>query len=255
MPDVFINYRTGDGEKTAALLDQELSRRFGKDRVFRASKTIRGGQRYPQELMRGLQRSSLLLAVIGPDWSRFHTSLRNPEDWVRKEIVQAFTDGITVVPVLEGRKTDRLAKAPLPAELQPLADLQSVLLDTHDLEDGLRRIGDLVADLVPALRERDRDRVEPPDAEAGGAGNHAGDVRGPSVQAGRDIGGDVGGTLVKEPSGPVHAGRGDIYQNSRHESGGRHFSGTGLTYFENGDQNGGIQHRFGSPDSSASEDR
>ncbi|MFE7268415.1 hypothetical protein ACFU9B_41625 [Streptomyces sp. NPDC057592] len=40
MTDVFINYRTGDGEKTAALIDQELSRRFGNGRIFRASKSI-----------------------------------------------------------------------------------------------------------------------------------------------------------------------------------------------------------------------
>lgn len=40
MTDVFINYRTGDGDKTAALIDQELSGRFGQKRIFRASKSI-----------------------------------------------------------------------------------------------------------------------------------------------------------------------------------------------------------------------
>ncbi len=48
-------------------------------------------------------------------------------------------------------------------------------------------------------------------------------LNGPVVQ-GRDITGDVG-TVIKDSSGPVHTGQGDIDNNSRHISGGRHFSG------------------------------
>ncbi|MEU8707505.1 toll/interleukin-1 receptor domain-containing protein [Streptomyces sp. NPDC048565] len=244
MADVFINYRTGDGEKTAALIDQELSRRFGRDRIFRASKSVLPGEAYPQALLTGLRDSTVLLAVIGPDWTNFQARLHNPEDWVRKEIVEAIACEIPIVPVLDGRKTDRLNKADLPTELARLADLQSIPFGTHDTETSLKRLGDVVADMVPGLRDLDRDadsRLVP-----GSVNNSIGEVNGTAVQS-RDFTGDVGSNVIKGTNGPVHTGQGDIYQNSSHVSGGRHFSGNGMTYFE-GDHNGDIQHRFEEPD-------
>jgi hypothetical protein len=244
MTEVFINYRTGDGEKTAALIDQELSRRFGPKAIFRASKSIAPGQAYPETLLRALRRSSLLLAVVGPDWTNFRTRLHDPEDWVRKEIEEAFACGLPVVPVLDGRKTNRLDKADLPSELARMADLQSIPFDTHDTESGVRRIGDLVAEMVPGLR--DLAEADKASSATDAVANSIGDVSGTAVQS-RDFTGDVGGTIVKGTHGPVHTGSGNIYQNSRHVSGDRHFSGNGMTYFE-GDNHGTVQHRFGEPD-------
>ncbi|MGW0771654.1 toll/interleukin-1 receptor domain-containing protein [Streptomyces sp. NPDC002676] len=240
MADVFINYRTGDGDKTAALIDHELSRRFGRERAFRASKSIAPGSAYPDALLAGLRRSSVLLAIIGPDWTNFRSRLQDPEDWVRKEILEAFASGIPVVPVLDGRKTDRLNKANLPNELARLADLQSVPLDGHDTETSLKRLGDLVAEIA-GLHDLDRDAA--PSPTHGSVTNSTGDVHGTAVQS-RDFTGDVGGTVIKGSNGPVHTGQGDIYQNSRHVSGGRHFSGDGMTYYE-GDHHGDNRHRFG----------
>ncbi|MEV5731165.1 toll/interleukin-1 receptor domain-containing protein [Streptomyces pharetrae] len=251
MADVFINYRTGDGDKTAALIDQELSRRFGRKRIFRASKSIAPGHAYPDALLTGVRRSSVLLAVIGPDWTNFQARLRDPEDWVRKEILEAFACGIPIVPVLDGRKTDRLSKADLPDQLARLADLQSIPFDTHDTETGLKRLGDLAAELVPGLHDLDRDSASSPAPTE--VRNSIGDVSGTAVQS-RDFTGDVGGTVIKDSHGPVHTGRGNIYQNSRHVSGDRHFSGNGMTYFE-GDHHGDIRHRFGEQDRHEDDDR
>jgi hypothetical protein len=244
--EVFINYRTGDGEKTAALIDQELSRRFGPNHIFRASKSINPGEAYPDKLLTTLRRSSLLLAIVGPDWTNFRTRLHDPEDWVRREIEEAFTCELPVVPILEGRKTNRLSGADLPPELARLADLQSIPFDTHDTETGVRRIGDLVAEMVPGLNDLvHADETSP---ESGTVTNSIRDVSGAAVQS-RDFTGDVGGTVVKGSHGPVHTGSGNIYQNSRHVSGDRHFSGNGMTYFE-GDNHGNVQHRFGESDRS-----
>ncbi|MBP0459930.1 toll/interleukin-1 receptor domain-containing protein [Streptomyces montanisoli] len=249
MTDVFINYRTGDGDKTAALIDHELSHRFGRKRAFRASKSIAPGRAYPEELLTSLRRSSVLLAVIGPDWTTFQKELHDPEDWVRKEILEAFTCGIAVVPVLDGRKTERLNRADLPDELARLADLQSIRLDGHDVETGLKRLGDLVAEMA-GLQDLDQDAASSP--APGSVRNSTGDVSGTVVQS-RDFSGDVGGTVIKGTSGPVHTGQGNIYQNSRHISGGKHFSGDGMTYFE-GDHHGDIRHRFGDSGRSEGDD-
>ncbi|AGP52015.1 hypothetical protein M271_01900 [Streptomyces rapamycinicus NRRL 5491] len=179
-----------------------------------------------------------MLAVIGPAWTRF-AELHRSDDWVRREILEAFDCGVPVVPVLEGRKTERLNGADLPPELGRLAEVQSVRLDMQNAVADLRRLGDVVADMVPSLKAHERhDRSSP---DAGAVSNATGEVNGTAVQS-RDITGDVG-TVIKGSSGPVHTGKGDIYNNSRHISGGRHFSGHGMTYFE-GDNRGGIHQRF-----------
>ncbi|WP_432002835.1 toll/interleukin-1 receptor domain-containing protein [Streptomyces sioyaensis] len=251
MADVFINYRTGDGNETAALIDNELSNRFGKDRAFRASKSIPPGTPYPDALLTSLRRSALLLAVIGADWINFQFRLRDPEDWVRKEILEAFACGLPVIPVLAGRTTERLKKDDLPDELAQLAELQSVRLDTQNAEADLKRLGDLVAEMVPELH--DLEHAEAPVPDPGSVSNSAGDIHGTAVQS-RDFTGDVGGTVIKGSTGPVHTGNGNLYQNSRHVSGGRHYSGDGMTNIE-GDHHGDIRHRFGGPKQSEDDER
>ncbi|GAA3257602.1 toll/interleukin-1 receptor domain-containing protein [Nonomuraea helvata] len=232
--EVFINYRTGDGEKIAGLLERDLSHRFGTEHFFRASKSIQPGAVYQEELISAIRRSSVVLAVIGESWSK-HPKLHNESDWVRKEILEAFTCGIEVIPVLDGRKTERLNPADLPAELQRLADVQSVRLDLHDLQAGLTRIGNLLAAKVPELKTADRIAHQEP--EVGEVRNSVDEVRGNVVQS-REFTGDVAGTVIKGNQGPIHTGRGDLYHNSPH------VSGTGATYIA-GDNQGGIRHDFG----------
>ncbi|NLU68769.1 toll/interleukin-1 receptor domain-containing protein [Streptomyces sp. HNM0574] len=252
MVDVFINYRTGDGDKTAALIDTALSARFGSERAFRASKSIRPGDPFPEDLLSGVRRSALLLAVIGPDWTNFRAKLRDPGDWVRKEILEAFACALPVIPVLEGRKTERLSKDELPEELARLAELQSVRLDTQNCETDLKRLGDLVADMVPELHALERDGEQPAPAPDT-VNNTAHGTNGTLVQ-GRDFSGDVGGTVIKGTHGPVHSGNGDIYHHSRHETGRRQFSGDGMTYYE-GDHHGDNRHQFGGSGRREDDDR
>jgi hypothetical protein len=239
MPDVFVNYRTGDGDKTAAVIDRELSHRFGEDKVFRASKSIKPGSPYPEELLGNVRSSSALVAVIGPEWTNF-PALHDEDDWVRREILEAFACGIPVVPVLEGRRTERLRSAELPTELGRLADYQSIRLDLQDAESGLARIARTLTELVPTLR--DRTAAERP----GTVDNQMRDVYGTGVQS-RDIIGDVG-TVVKGNQGGVHLGKGNQYNNSQH------FSGPGATYVQ-GTNEGGIRHKFGGSGKGEDDDR
>ncbi|MBO2457269.1 toll/interleukin-1 receptor domain-containing protein [Actinomadura violacea] len=234
MHEVFINYRTGDGDEAAFAIERELSRRFGDNAVFRASKSIPPGGNFPEELLRAVQNCSVLLAVIGPDW---HTDPRlgDDRDWVRREILEAYAGATMVIPVLKGRTTERLRADLLPPELRRLADAQSLRLDVRDGESGLARIAEVVANAVPALREA---------ATSGSTGNDtvrntSSDVSGTVVQA-RDVSGAVGnsGPVIRDVHGPVHAGSGDM-NNYSHT-----FSGDGATYVQ-GDHHGDISHRFG----------
>lgn len=231
MNEVFINYRTGDGDEAAALVDQNLSNRFGTERIFRAGKSIKPGDFYPESLLDAVRRSAVVLAVMGPDWTRF-PQLREESDWVRQEILEAYAAAIPVIPVLKGRAASRLSAPDLPPALARLADAQSLRLDARDNQADLARIGDVLADLVPALKDADRSAAPIP----GGVANSAGEVRGTVVQA-RDISGDAG-TVIKGNRGTVHTGKGDINQGSVY------LSGDGTTYIT-GDSDGGISHSFG----------
>ena len=200
MPDVFINYRTGDGDKTAITIETALSARFGSDRIFRAAKSIKPGEGFPDRLLQGVRRSGVLIAVIGQQW-REYRELHDEQDWVRKEIAEAIRCGIPVIPVIEGRKTDRLRRSELPEALGLLADLQSVRFDSGSARTDLAHIGDRVAELIPELTD-----MEHSTKEDSGTTHHneASDVHGPLVQ-GRDF------------SGPFHLGKGNINQSYRHD--------------------------------------
>ena len=232
MHDVFINYRTGDGDEAAAMVEKVLSERFGKERVFRAARSIAPGSPYPETLLNAVRKSAILLAVIGAEWSHY-PQLRDESDWVRREILEAYACGIRIIPVLKGRKTDRLKAAELPAELARLADLQSLRLDMRENEADLVRIGDELAALVPSLQAADRMASRSP--ESAMAPNSVSDIHGTVVQS-HSVTGDVG-TVIKETRGQIHAGKGDIYNGSQH------FSGAGATYIK-GDNNDGVNHRF-----------
>ncbi|SNX57020.1 TIR domain-containing protein [Streptomyces sp. TLI_55] len=189
MPDVFVNYRSGDGDQAAATIEEALSHRFGTDRIYRASKSIAPGEPFDSDLIRGVRRSGVLLALIGPGWAE-HPALGKDSDWVSREIQEAFLCDIRVIPVLIGRRTERPVRDDLPRPLQKLADCQSLRYDDRNKEYDLKQLGDWLARLVPELAEADR---EPPLTPEPGAGTHntAGDVRGSSVQTGTFSGGVV----------------------------------------------------------------
>ncbi|WP_327678740.1 TIR domain-containing protein [Kitasatospora sp. NBC_00458] len=245
MPDIFVNYRTIDEDTGATLIERELSRRFGSERVFRASKSIKAGRRFPQELLTAVRRSSVLVAVIGDRWADARgadgrRALDDPEDWTRREIVEAFESGALVVPVLIGRAT-RLNRRDLPPELVELADCQYRRLDTRNAEADLARLGDDLAEALPQLAEAERQisRIEAESDDV--AGSRVGRVDGGVVQAGdyhhQQDGGasnvSNSGTFINTANGPLHTGSGD--QNNEIRNGGPvTFNGDGGSYVERG---------------------
>ncbi|MEV7924304.1 MULTISPECIES: toll/interleukin-1 receptor domain-containing protein [unclassified Kitasatospora] len=235
MPDIFINYRTGDEEGTATLLERELSRRFGSDRVFRASKSIEAGQKFPQALITAVRRSSVLLPVIGLRWMEASSAdgsraLDNPEDWTRREIIEAFESGALIVPVLVDR-APRLKRADLPLVLSGLADHQYRRLDLRNAEADLTRIGNDLAALVPQLAAADRlgvghdqrrlDDTDDGEIRSAGIQIRAREIRSRQRGGIGNLTGGFSGTFVSEPSGPVHTGSGHQYTAPR-------FSGDGM---------------------------
>ncbi|WP_052685098.1 toll/interleukin-1 receptor domain-containing protein [Lentzea aerocolonigenes] len=155
MPGVFVNYRTGDGEWAAALVKRELSARFGADQVFYASQSIRLGEDFSREILSGLRRCEVLLALIGPRWSAAVDRegvrrLEKTDDWVRREITEAFNCGLRVIPVLMDG-IDPLTEADLPDALKRLARCQYLRIHHRSDDLDLPRLVDELVELVPEL--------------------------------------------------------------------------------------------------------
>ena len=132
MAKVFVNYRAEDEPFAAALIDRELSRRFGSSEVFIASRSIRPSEDFESELLTNVRRARVLLAIIGARWlTATHGTgrlrLTDDNDWVRREIVEALSHERRVVPILVGN-VGPLRPDELPAALGALARCQYLRL-------------------------------------------------------------------------------------------------------------------------------
>jgi O-acetyl-ADP-ribose deacetylase (regulator of RNase III) len=161
VPKVFINYRAREQAGYAALLDRELVEHFGRDNVFRASRSIEPGDDFAEEIIRNLRMCTVLLAVIGPDWLTRRTgAYREPvaeDDWVHKEIAEALRAGVRVIPILveDARMPSELD---LPAEIAPLARCQYLRLHHRSVDNDIGRVVAELDRLFPELRRVRRPR-------------------------------------------------------------------------------------------------
>ncbi|MFE6663447.1 toll/interleukin-1 receptor domain-containing protein [Streptomyces sp. NPDC057697] len=252
MPDVFVNYRTGDEESAATMIARELARRFGRERIFFASNSIEPGHRFPAELVRAVEECEALLAVIGPRWTGVQGADGRPaldaeQDWTRREIQAALDRGILVIPVLVG-KTTRIDRTVLPEDMQELADCQYKRFDHRNSESDLAALGDALARLLPDLGAVDQDaraareRTEEKSCKKSAKG--AGHTRMRTRDIEQRVRGGIGnlngdlGTFVNEPQGPVNTGRGSQY-NAPHFQG----DNTGVQ-FTAGDNSATTHQRF-----------
>ncbi|MGP9017337.1 toll/interleukin-1 receptor domain-containing protein [Streptomyces sp. BR1] len=258
MPVIFVNYRSGDEEFTATLVERELSRRFGDDKVFRASKSISPGSKFPQEILTAVRRCSVLLAVIGPRWLAARSAdggpaLADPEDWIRREILEAFDTGAVVIPVLVGKAT-RLKREELPAELGELVDCQYRRLNHRNAESDLSRLAEDLGRIVPELGGvAASDGHEQSSREGRQTGKDASRKVAPQKAVNRsqrggigNVNGDFTGTFVSEPQGPVHTGSGHLYQAGEQHLSPR-ISGDGMQIGYVGDNHGTVNQERGGP--------
>lgn len=140
-PSLFLSYRRCDEPWAVALLDVELSRRFGDHAVFLDNRSVPAGAAFDEALLAAVRASEVLIVVIGERWltASDHHGRRlvdSPKDWVRREIVTAFETGATVLPVLLGDVSPVRAEM-LPPPLRRLAFCQAVRLRPSDLRQDL----------------------------------------------------------------------------------------------------------------------
>ncbi|GAA2392366.1 toll/interleukin-1 receptor domain-containing protein [Dactylosporangium salmoneum] len=153
MGGIFINYRTTDAALGAAVLDDKLVERFGPDAVFRDNRSLPLGKTFEATLWKRLRSSDLVLVVIGPHWLTESTGagrlIDDPDDFVHREIAEALSLDLDVVPVLIG-DTPLPRSGDLPPALRPLAGYQFAQIRARDPEPDMARLVDRLAAL-PAL--------------------------------------------------------------------------------------------------------
>jgi hypothetical protein len=122
---IFISYRRSDAEGEAGRLYDDVVRLFGSGSVFMDVSDIHPGKDFRQVLTDNVSKCTVLLAIIGPNWTSVTDAsgarrLEQPNDFVRLEVGAALARGIDVIPVLvHGARMPTVAE--LPEDLQNLA--------------------------------------------------------------------------------------------------------------------------------------
>jgi tetratricopeptide (TPR) repeat protein len=205
MSGVFINYRGDDSDTAAVLIDRELTAQFGSDRVFLDSRSIPAGADFVDELLGRLRPGSVLLVVIGPRWLTVTDAAGNrriddPDDWVRREIAEALSQGLRVIPVLTGDAA-LPAEADLPQDIARLSRRQHVPLrhryTTIDLAYLVERITEADPELGKVAAQRQSSTGRVPQQLPAAVAHFAGRTGELSTLAGLLRGRtDTGGTVV-----------------------------------------------------------
>src|SRR5205807_5003057 len=155
---IAISYRREDSLPIAGRLYDRLQAKFGKKNVFMDFDSIPPGADFRQQIKQMIEKSNLVIAIIGPHWlgEQPDTSRRidNPADFVRLEIAYALEGGIPVIPVLIN--TTQMPKPEmLPPDIQELAFRHALPLDSGmDFHSHVDRLIGGIGKATDAARKR-----------------------------------------------------------------------------------------------------
>jgi TIR domain len=101
---IAISYRRGDSLAIAGRLYDRLQSKFGRKNVFMDFDSIPPGVDFRNQIKQTIERSDLVIALIGPNWVGELTNgsrrIDDPTDFVRLEIEYALKRGIPIIPLL-----------------------------------------------------------------------------------------------------------------------------------------------------------
>jgi hypothetical protein len=156
MAGIFISYRRSDTGAVCGRIADSLRAVFGNDVVFRDVSDIPGGIDFRRSLNAALDRSAVVIALIGPKWATVTDAtgrrrLFDPNDFVRAEIQVALDRNMRIFPVLvQGARMPEVAD--LPAEIGKIHYLNAhVIYDDPHYRPGMDRLIQDIALVIPLL--------------------------------------------------------------------------------------------------------
>ncbi len=153
MARIFISYRRQDSPSMTGRIYDKLEAVFGSDRVFRDLDDIAAGQDFRAKIAQEVDKSDVLLVIIGPKWetitdSQGHRRLEDPNDFVRLEVEEGLKNSKQIViPVLVENASMPKPEA-LPKSMRELCYRNAISVrqdpdfhnDMQKLVDAIRKI-------------------------------------------------------------------------------------------------------------------
>ena len=145
---LFVSYRHEDAGGSAGRLYDRLAAAYGQRHVYYDVATNRAGQNFVARITAAVSRCTVLLVVIGPNWTSIEGKsgarrLDEPGDYVRLEVELGLARGaaIRVVPVLVDGAVMPTADL-LPASIQPLAYRHGIEVRNESFYSDVERLVD-----------------------------------------------------------------------------------------------------------------
>src|SRR5918996_4493649 len=163
---IFISYRRDDTQGYARALHDELSERFGRDRVFRDIDTLLPGEDFIDAIEKAIGSSRVIVALIGGRWlSSTDPSgkrrLDKLDDYIRVEIGAALRENLFVIPVLvQGATMPRSDE--LPEDLARLARRNAFELSDSRWEYDVGRLIEVLESKIPVQAAEHSPVQDPP---------------------------------------------------------------------------------------------
>lgn len=106
LPRIAISYRRADSQDITGRIFDRLALYYGRESVFRDIDNIRPGIDFREQISEALQRTDVLLVVVGSKWlgraKGSATRIDDEADLVRIEVEIALKRRIPVIPILVG---------------------------------------------------------------------------------------------------------------------------------------------------------
>jgi pterin-4a-carbinolamine dehydratase len=149
---VFLSYRRSDSADQAIALKIVLEQKLPDVTVFVDTESVKPSERWPDRLTTALDRSSAVIALIGPNW-RFGADgtdrFADPKDWVLQEMAYALEHKVDVVLPVFLDTIATTAYRDLPPSLTGLPDIQG--LELRRGADWSQNVGRLASSLAKIL--------------------------------------------------------------------------------------------------------
>jgi hypothetical protein len=167
-PRLAISYRREDSSVITGRIFDRLVARYGRNSVFRDIDNIPAGADFREHINRVLDRSDVVLAMVGPRWAGHRggqNRLRNPADPVRVEVETALRKKVPLIPVLVLR-AEMPKVEQLPESLQEFAYRNALRIDDgQDFDVHITRLLhsiDVILDPASANEDGEVNQVTAP---------------------------------------------------------------------------------------------